>query len=268
MQGPCMWPINVAVLPDSTFWNALDEELRTLAMKAATEFLWRWTGRRFGLCPGKIRPCRTDSCRTVPHRISEPYDTAVVKVNSPWLPVVLGSKTYPLGCGSCQTSCNCVEHPGIRLPRKVHSVTEVKVDGVVLDASQWAFYNHVLYRTDGQSWPTYQDVLASSDEEGTWEISVEFGEPVPSGGVVAVTLLAEQIAQAMLGRNSCSLPERVQSVSREGISVVAYDSLEDAMRGGTGIWLIDSWVASIMKAPSGSAVYSPDFARCGGGYRV
>ena len=234
MQGPCAWPINESVLPDTSFWDDLDVVQRMPAIEAATEFLWRWTGRRFGLCPGTIRPCQGRSRRMVPHRVSEPYETAVVRAGSTWLPVVLGDKTLSLGCGSCSTSCKCVSLQGLRLPREVHSVLEVKVDGVVLDQSAWKFHNRTLYRMDGLEWPATQDLLASPDEVGTWEISVEYGTPVPPGGVLAVTLLAEQFARASLGRGGCVLPARVQSIQREGVSVVAYDSLSDDGPGRSG----------------------------------
>ena len=52
MAGPCVWPV---VWPEAC--RELDpvRAERTAAMLAmATDMLWAWTGRRFGVCPETV----------------------------------------------------------------------------------------------------------------------------------------------------------------------------------------------------------------------
>lgn len=87
------------------------------------------------------------------------------------------------------------------------------------------------------------------------------GIPTPPGGQVAAAQLACELAKAMCGDSSCALPERVQSVSRQGITMTILDQFEDLDEGKTGIWLIDAWVASVMRSPMPATVGSPDSHR-------
>lgn len=269
MRGPCEWTLDDTPLVTNQFWNDLDVSRRDAALEFAKEFLWRWTGEQFGLCLDTIRPCQ-EGFSTVPHRVSNSYDFAVVRPphRGAWISVEVGGESCAVMCGSCYGDCACIDYPGLRLPALVHEVVKVVEDGVELPTESWQFRGGVLYRLDGLTWRTHQDLLKPATEPGTWEITVKFGTPVPPGGRVALAVLAEQIARAMMGANGCNLPQRLRSVTREGVTMTAYDSFEDLSRGGTGLWLVDSWVASINKTVRPSAVFSPDYCRPGGGFRV
>ena len=71
-------------------------------------------------------------------------------------------------------------------------------------------------------------------------------------------MLAWELSKAVECPDECELPQRVQSVTRQGVSVTVLDQFEDLDEGRTGIWLIDSWVASVTRPPSGGSVLSPD----------
>ena len=67
---------------------------------------------------------------------------------------------------------------------------------------------------------------------------------LPPGTQRAVTKLAYEFWRSHHGM-SCSLPERVTSVSREGINWTLLDPLDFLQRGLTGIGSIDQWVTAL-----------------------
>jgi hypothetical protein len=177
--------------------------------------------------------------------------------NVPFLPVLINGEFYNLRCGrGCGSADKLMKEIG--LPGPIDSIVSVTVDGVVLDPSAYRVDNRVwLVRTDGEKWPTCQDLHATVDEPDTFEVVYVRGTPVPKGGQVAATILSCEMAKAALGRD-CDLPQRVQSVTREGVSIAILDSFEGLESGRTGIWLVDSWVTSVTRSPRRTQVWSPD----------
>ena len=225
----------------------------------AATYLWHWTGQRFGLCETTVRPCReqcTEGMST--YYGSGPYPGGW----GPWHPVIIRGQWYNLGCARCGDSCGCTYTPAITLPGPIDEITEIVIDGEVLDPSAYRVDNHkILVRTDGEEWPVCQNMTAAPGEPDTWTVTYTHGIPVPAGGLIAAGLLACELAKAACNDSSCGLPQRVQSITRQNVTVAVLDAFDDIDTGHTGIWLIDSWVASIMKPPRPSRVYSPDIPR-------
>src|SRR3546814_20637846 len=71
-------------------------------------------------------------------------------------------------------------------------------------------------------------------------------------------MLAVERAKAACNDKSCGLPRRVQSVTRQGVTVAVLDAFDNIDEGHTGIWLIDSWVASVVRRPRKMRVLHPD----------
>src|SRR3546814_8783259 len=69
---------------------------------------------------------------------------------------------------------------------------------------------------------------------------------------------SSDLAKAACNDKTCGLPRRVQSVTRQGVTVAVLDAFDDIDEGHTGIWLIDSWVASVVRRPRKMRVLSPD----------
>jgi hypothetical protein len=151
----------------------------------------------------------------------------------------------------------------------VASVTEVQIDGQVLDASAYRVDNsRLLVRQDGGRWPFCQDLSRPLGQDDTWGVTVQTGQPVPIGGQVAAAKLACEFAKAMNGDKACELPQRWQTITRQGVTIsAAIDTFQGLDEGKTGIWLIDSWVASVTKPDIGFSMASPDYspARVTGG---
>lgn len=253
---PCEWPL-VEELACSALDDIEDEALRDALVTTATSLLWNWSGRVFGLCELTVRPCRKD-CDPSTYQgyagIPSPQ-----YANRPFLPVLVDGEFLNLRCGRSCGACGCRVTPEIGLPGPVDSIVEVLVDGQVLDASAYRVDNRRwLVRTDGGEWPTCQDMTADpAVDEGTFEVTYRYGTPVPPAGQLAAAVLACEMAKAALGRE-CELPQRVQSVTREGVTVAILDSFEGLEAGRTGIWLVDSFVTSVTNAPRRSRVLSPD----------
>jgi hypothetical protein len=252
---PSEWP-----LVDELACSALadvDPDLADAITRTATSLLWNWTGRVFGTSEVVVRPCRRDCAPSTYLGIAGiPSSTWQ---NAPFLPVLLDGEFYNLSCRrKCRDGCGCSSVEEIGLAGPVDSVISVRVDGETLDPSAHRVDNRRwLVRMDGGRWPTCQDLSKSPDEVNTWEIAYRWGTEVPIGGSMAASVLACEMAKAALGRE-CSLPQRIQSVTREGVTMAILDSFEGLEAGRTGIWLVDSWVTSVTKSPRRSVVLSPD----------
>lgn len=254
--SPCEWPLT-ADYPCNALDEIEDEDLRDAIVTTAQSFLWNTTGRVFGLCEIAVRPCRED-CHPTTYQgyagIPSPQ-----YANRPFLPVLIDGEFFNLKCGGrCKKSCGCRHLREIGLPGPVDSIVEVLVDGEVLPSSSYRVDNRYwLVRTDGEDWPSCQDLEADVTEPNTFQVTYMRGTPVPAAGQLAATILACEMAKSALGRD-CELPQRVQSVTREGVTVAILDSFEGLEAGRTGIWLVDSFVTSVLNTPRRSRVLSPD----------
>lgn len=258
--GPCSWP--VAFPPDCVLtepYASLPATGQAVYDAMASEFLWRWTGRRFSLCEVTVRPCR-EQCWEGVSTFEGRAGSGLAR--RPFTPELIGGQWFNLGCGTCGDQCGCGFTSMLKLPGPVDSITEITIDGAVLDPATYEVQNHsLLVRLDGGRWPTCQDMGTPLGGVDTWGITYKVGIPVPVGGQIAAGVLAQELAKAACGAEGCQLPKRLQTITRQGITVGFQDAFEDLERGGTGIWLIDSWVTSVTRAPQAPRVFSPDVPR-------
>lgn len=139
----------------------------------------------------------------------------------------------------------------IKLPRqRITAVTAVTQNGVAftdyrLTGSGW------LERTDGRSWVVCDD---------TTDVTFAWGIAPPESGVQAAITFAYELALSRVGSSKCQLPERVQSITRQGISVAVLDPQTFLKDGRTGLYLVDLFLAAVN--PHGTKqrarVLSPD----------
>lgn len=256
--SPCDWPIlytsasSCAPPPSgSEDDDPMTPEDRALFERMAIDYLWRWSGRGFGTCPVTVRPCRG------PESQSPLYGGF-----SRWEPVIINGNWFNIGCGFCGERCSCNAVSQIDLPGPINHVDKIVIGGEELDPSTYRVDNfRTLVRTDGGSWPLWNDAGASSGDAGVWEVTYSRGVPVPEGGQVAAGILACEFWKAANNDSSCQLPKRLSSITRQGVSLAILDNFDDIDTGHTGIWLIDSWLASVTKVVPSARVYSPDLPR-------
>lgn len=285
MTGPCSWPVLYADCVEGGLPPALADlttEARERVESMAVEFLWNWTDRGYGVCDVVVRPCKTaprgstfwggamgSGMRPLVHTGLIVTDDTVVLEPDPGeylvddVPVTYQGLPIWSGCSCSGGQCGCgLSASVVRLPGPVVSVTEVQIDGEVVDPETYRVDNRtLLVRTDGNPWPTTQNMDAELGSGNTWAVSYQFGVEVPTGGQVAAGVLAAEMALALCNDGACKLPERVQTVTRQGVTVAMLDNMEGIDKGRTGVWLVDSWVQSVMAPRGRSAVYSPDIPR-------
>ena len=149
-----------------------------------------------------------------------------------------------------------------RLQLGDYPVTQVTAlldqDGAVIPAEQWRLVNG-------------RDLEALDPATGRptgWRwtqvtVSYEYGQAPPAGGVAAAAVLAGELLLARAGSTHCRLPDRVQQVTRQGVSIAVLDPLDFLDRGRTGLIEVDTWIAAVNpgRARARPMVWSPDTAR-------
>lgn len=248
--------------------DALDKESRATVQQMAVELLWNWTGRKFSTYKHEVRPCRdTPTTRPATYYASPSgFIGGAPPQMGGWMPVLLDGEWYNVGCGSCPSPsrCNCGPNAAsaLLLPGPVHEVTSVYLGGTLLDEDDWKLSDGILWLLKGKTWPDSNDATGAllGPDSRAWGVVYQRGYPVPPGGEVAAAVLACELAKAMAGDSSCQLPSRVQSVTRQGVSMeIVQTEFSEMKDGRTGIWSIDSWLASVnADRKAAPIVYSPD----------
>jgi hypothetical protein len=146
---------------------------------------------------------------------------------------------------------DCPSQAELLLPGPVRAITQVKVNGAVLEAGvDYKLFNgRRLVRqassaaplTDAAVWPFLQRLDLPDTEQNTWSVTYLWGKPVPSSGYLAAVEMAVQIAKAVANPTdpTIRLPARVTSVASQGVSAVVQDPLNFIERGLTGIPVVD-----------------------------
>lgn len=231
--------------------------------------LYQLTGSQWpGECTDTVRPCAK----------------AVATSNSPvWHGAPLSS-AWGGGWGWWQWFaswgvCGCpgLDGCGCHGPRRIQlggypitGITEVKVDGVVLDPAEyqivdleWLERCPNVGETTPRHWPCCQRIDLPDTEDHTFSVTFTFGEPPPRAGVLAAASLACDLAAACDPNGSCAVPERVARRLYENSEYEfrTVDDRETNDDGFTGNRLADLFIAAANpgKIRSPATVWSPDF---------
>lgn len=176
-----------------------------------------------------------------------------------------GSYGFPFGYGRTEWAFEVLLGH-----RPVNSVGEVVIDGAALAASKYRVDDQAyLTRIDGQAWPWWQDwskpsgVAAAADQQGTWQVTFNWGASPPADGAYAAQTLAGELSLAASDCDGCRLPNRVQTIARQGTSMLLADPQMLIDAGRWGIAEIDMFVASVNphKLMQPASVSSPDIGR-------
>ena len=232
MDAPCAgWAPNHA-LCDA--WSGFPAPTQAYADRVATRVIWTGSGRQFGLCDVTVRPCWTPQ---------EPlYQTFPVGYYGEgyWSlqGVPGGVVVFAANQCACHSACQC-QPPQIALPGPVASITAVVINGVPLGAGNYRVDNSsYLVRMDGLMWPASQNLAAVDGSADTWHVQYQQGQAVPAELNDAAGLFACQIGMALTG-GTCQLPNRVQSITRSGVSIDYVDTADYLKEGRTGYDQVD-----------------------------
>lgn len=225
----------------------LDDELLAEGLQLASDVLFDLTRRRWpGLCEAAVRPCG-------------------IRSTARW--GVAGAGWC--GCTSGRACC-CKRLSEVRLPGyAVAEVTEVTIDGVVLDDAlyrvddhRWLVYLPESAEAERQGWPCCQRLDLPTTEVDTWAVEYTHGTAPPTGGRRSAMSLGCQLATAWTPAvaGECALPKRVTSVARQGTTMTTVDPAALVDKGLTGLADVDLWVAAVNRgaAMRNATVWSPN----------
>lgn len=134
---------------------------------------------------------------------------------------------------------------------KIHAIRNR--NGAIIDPSQYYLVDHsTIQAAAGVPWTPCNT-----------EITYSYGTYPPTMGKMAARTLALEFAKLWAGADDCALPERLTSVSRQGVTYTVLDSQDfiDDMR--TGIYSVDMFLKSTNpdRARAKARVFSPDTPR-------
>jgi hypothetical protein len=238
------WAPNTGVCPDWATAN-YSPAIQTFAINFATLLMYTATGRQFGLCDTTLRPCWN---QTLPTYLTYPslWNAGQYGGQYAWglVAFVNGDILYGGGCGCAPgSSCGCMP-PEVALPMPVYRIISVTIDGATLAPSAYRADGNMLVRQDGQAWPSNQNLGAPLGGVNTWSVRYAKGQPVPVALNDAAGILANELAKARVG-GACRLPQRIQSVTRQGVTVQALPLQELLDKGLTGIVEVDMAILAV-----------------------
>lgn len=215
----------IADLPDSR--PTLDDDTWSDLLWQASELLYLWSGRQYsGGCTSTVVLDRPPGSHHAPYWR---------RWEDPWIPRGLRRDRD-------QVVALLPDPP-------VTAVTEVTISDVALVAGTDYIAElpvGKVRRVGDTPWPT----------DGTAQITYAHGLAPPIGGQRAAVQLALELGKSWTG-GKCNLPRRIESITREGITIGMVSSLQGWR---TGIWDIDAWLSSVnphMMTRRASA-WSPD----------
>lgn len=222
------------------------------AVKTASYMLWAMSGRKFS------------GTTTVTERY--------VMVNDPYLraggsrlnyqPTLISGRVenIPIGgfgrhshrdyLGDGTSSYSRIRLRGRKVVR-VHNLRDL--NGNIIDPTMYYLSEHsTIYATPTANW-----------DPSNVEVTYTYGTPPPMAGKAAARILALELVKLYEGDDTCALPQRVTSVSRQGVTYTILDnqSFIDEMK--TGIYTIDLFLKTVNpdKAKARARVFSPDTNR-------
>ena len=181
--------------------------------------------------------------------VTEVYTTDMVLPNTS-VPYVVSGEMYNLPRNMDGMRNLRLKHSPVR------SVSSVNYLGRELDPTEYSLRNNsYLVRTHSLPW-----VLNPLQE---LSVTYSYGTPPPATGKRAAIRLANEFILADMGSAQCALPERISSVSRQGVSYTVMDPQEFISNGKVGIYEIDLFLASVnpVKAQKRPKVFIAGSAR-------
>lgn len=247
--GPCTpWvtPAAVSARPDMADANIQTSVIEG-ACADASGILYALSGRQYpGACTSTVRPHGGGygCCHVATHLLSGC--------------VTLDSWTAATNGGACGDG-------GLDLGLyPVRSITQVKVDGQVVAPS--------AYRLDGKRWlvrlgatlhwPVDQRLDLPDTAVGTFSVTAAHGADPPDAGVSAASLLAAELSKSRSALPN-SLPRRVTTIVRQGVTMAVADPQGYLREGLSGIWEIDLFLraANPGRQTTKPLVWSPELGR-------
>lgn len=134
---------------------------------------------------------------------------------------------------------------------KVHNLRDFQ--GNVIDPDDYYLVNNsTILASPSASWNT-----------SNIEVTYTYGTPPPFAGKSAARVLATELVKLYENDDTCALPQRVTSISRQGVSYTVLDNQDFIDELKTGLYAVDLFLktANPDKARARSKVFSPDVSK-------
>lgn len=240
----------------NNFWIQPEElgdyaytEFTEEAVRTASYLLWAMSGRKF---TGETTVTERYTCTLRNNRMGPS-----IRTNSP---VLFGGDVYNIPSGDYDeyselTADGMSPDSRIRLRgrpvTKIHSIRNRT--GSFIDPSKYYLVDHsTIHIVAGTPWTPCNT-----------EITYSYGTPVPAVGKMAARTLAIEFIKLWTNDEECALPQRVTSVTRQGVSYTILDNQEFIEELRTGLYVIDLFLKTTNpdNARRKSKVFSPDQPR-------
>jgi hypothetical protein len=222
------------------------------ACKSASYLLWGMSGRKFS------------GVTTVTERYVSSYDPYLRSGGSAltYTPVLVDGNIVNIASGGFNryadddfqgdgTSANSRVRLRGRKVIKVHTLRDL--DGNIIEPNKYYLSDHsTILGVPGAGWSPSQV-----------EVTYTYGTPPPTAGRAAARVLATELVKLYEDDDTCALPQRVTSISRQGVSYTLLDNQDFIDELKTGIYAIDLFLktANPDKARARARVFSPDQPR-------
>lgn len=227
---------NLWVLPEDMGDYSYTEYTEEAA-QVASNLLWAMSGRKY---TGVTTVTERYTCTLRNNRMG-PSE----KTNSP---VLFGGDVYNIPASDYDEYSELTSDglsPDSRIKLRGRPVTKIhavrnRLGDIIEPSSYYLVDKSTLHVRAGTPWTPCNT-----------EITYSYGIPVPAAGKMAARKLAIEFARLWSGDEECELPQRVTSVSRQGVSYTILDNQEFIDELRTGLYEIDLFLK----------VVNPDNAR-------
>jgi hypothetical protein len=226
-----------------------DNEYAYEAVKTASQILWSLSGRKYG---GSITVTEKYVCASRAYRLGQSSKN--------YTPELVDGQVYNIPFDEFDDYAEMTTDgmsPSSRLRLRGRPVTQVHSvrdrTGKIVNPSRYYLVDHsTLQARSGVPWTPCNI-----------EVTYTYGSPAPAAGRAAARVLATEFIKLWSGSDDCALPQRITSVSRQGVSYTILDNQDfiDDMR--TGLYVVDLFLKSANpdKARAKARVFSTDIPR-------
>ena len=226
-----------------------DHEYAYEAVKVASQLLWSMSGRKYG---GITTVSEKYVCASRAYRLGASSRN--------YTPELVGGDMYNIPFDEFDDYAELTTDgmsPSTRLRLRGRPV--IKIDSVrdrtgkIVDPSNYYLVDHsTLQARSGTAWAPCNI-----------EVTYTYGSPPPTSGKAAARVLATEFIKLWSGDDDCALPQRVTSISRQGVSYTVLDNQDFIDELRTGLYVVDLFLKSSNpdKARAKARVFSPDVPR-------
>jgi hypothetical protein len=224
-------------------------EYATEACEVASFLLWAMSGSKY---TGETVVTERYTCVLRNNRMGPSS-----KTNSP---VLFGGDVFNIPSGDYDEYSELTADglsPDARIRLRGRPVTKIIAIrnklGAIIDPSKYYLVDHsTIHVAAGTPWTPCNT-----------EITYMYGTPVPVAGKMAALTMATEFAKLWAGDDDCALPQRITSVSRQGVSYTILDNQEFIAELRTGLYAVDLFLKTVNpdNARRKSKVFTPDVPR-------